>query len=78
MANDGFRIENLDQLREVIGHPNPVTAMKVADALDEYSSAYIQRSPFLLMATSDAEGNQDVSPKGDAPGSWRSRMSGRC
>jgi PPOX class probable FMN-dependent enzyme len=68
MVNDSYRIESVEQLREVIGHPNPVAAMKVSDVLDEYSGAYIQRSPFLLMATSDAEGNQDVSPKGDAPG----------
>jgi len=29
---------------------------------------YIARSPFLLMATSNAAGQCDVSPKGDAPG----------
>lgn len=68
MANDGYRIESVEQLREIIGQPNPVVAMKVAAALDEYGIAYIKRSPFLLMATSDAEGNQDVSPKGDTPG----------
>ena len=68
MANDGYRIESVEQLREVIGQPNPVVAMKVADALDEYGRAYVQRSPFLLMATADAEGHQDVSPKGDGPG----------
>jgi uncharacterized protein len=68
MADDPFRIETVEQLRELIGEPSAVVTMKVANALDEFSRAYIQRSPFVLMATADAEGNQDVSPKGDAPG----------
>jgi PPOX class probable FMN-dependent enzyme len=29
---------------------------------------FITRAPFFLIATSDAEGNCDVSPKGDPPG----------
>ena len=36
--------------------------------LDEHSRAFIARSPFLLLATSNAGGRCDVSPKGDAPG----------
>lgn len=68
MAQDTFRIETVEQLREIIGEPNPVVATKVASTLDEFARAYIQRSPFLLMSTADAEGNQDVSPKGDSPG----------
>ena len=31
-------------------------------------SAFIAHSPFLLIATADADGRCDVSPKGDAPG----------
>lgn len=68
MAGDPFRIETVQQLREVIGEPSPVVAAKVTVTLDEFSRAYIERSPFLLMATADAAGNQDVSPKGDVPG----------
>jgi PPOX class probable FMN-dependent enzyme len=29
---------------------------------------FIKRSPFLLLGTADADGNLDVSPKGDGPG----------
>jgi PPOX class probable FMN-dependent enzyme len=68
MAQDPCRIETVEQLREVIGEPSPVVAMKVDHRLDEFARAYIERSPFVIMATADAEGNQDVSPKGDAPG----------
>lgn len=68
MAGDPFRIQTMQQLRKVIGEPSPVVAAKVTATLDEFSRAYIERSPFLLMATADAAGNQDVSPKGDVPG----------
>lgn len=68
MAQDPFRIETFEQLREAIGEPSPVVATKVDNRLDEFARAYIERSPFVIMATADAAGNQDVSPKGDAPG----------
>ncbi len=68
MTHDPHRIETVEQLREVIGEPNPVTAMKVATTLDDFARAFIQRSPFVLMSTADADGHQDVSPKGDGPG----------
>ena len=68
MTGDPFRIESIEQLREVIGEPSPVVATKVDTRLDEFARAYIERSPFVIMATADAEGNQDVSPKGDTPG----------
>ena len=32
------------------------------------AAGFIQKSPFLLLATADADGNMDVSPKGDGPG----------
>ena len=56
------------QLREVLGHPRQVVIDKVLPALDQYSRRFIANSPFLLLATSDATGRVDVSPKGDAPG----------
>jgi PPOX class probable FMN-dependent enzyme len=31
-------------------------------------AAFLARSPFCLLATSDAQGNLEVSPKGDGPG----------
>jgi hypothetical protein len=41
---------------------------KILPALDEQARAFIQKSPLLFMATRDAAGNVDVSPKGDLPG----------
>ncbi len=65
---DPHRITDLARLREILGHPNPITPKKVMRGLDQASSDFIRRSPFLVIGTSDAEGNLDVSPKGDGPG----------
>ncbi|HZP87149.1 MAG TPA: pyridoxamine 5'-phosphate oxidase family protein [Burkholderiales bacterium] len=56
------------QLREVIGSPSRRALRKQVAQLDEFSRAFIARSPFLVLSSCDAEGNMDVSPKGDPPG----------
>jgi hypothetical protein len=61
-------ITTREQLREIIAEPNELAVRKQISALDEHCRAFIERSPFLFLATSDAQGNCDVSPKGDAPG----------
>ena len=48
--------------------PRRRSVLKERPTLDEHFRAFIAHSPFLLMATSDADGTCDVSPKGDAPG----------
>lgn len=69
MSNpDPFQIATPAALRERIGDPNPATRQKIFDHLDGQMSAFLARSPFCLLATSDLEGNPEVSPKGDAPG----------
>jgi predicted pyridoxine 5'-phosphate oxidase superfamily flavin-nucleotide-binding protein len=42
--------------------------MPTARGLNEITSDFIRRSPFIVLATADREGNQDASPKGDHPG----------
>lgn len=56
------------QLREIIGYPVARSVNKVIASLDEHCRAFIASSPFLLLASADANGNMDVSPKGDPPG----------
>jgi PPOX class probable FMN-dependent enzyme len=56
------------ELRSLIGVPGARSIQKERSSLDEHSRAFIARSPFLLLATSDTNGTCDVSPKGDAPG----------
>jgi len=62
------QIQSGEQLRAIVGEVNPVTSLKLGAALDAAARDFIARSPFLVLSTSDTEGNQDVSPKGDAPG----------
>jgi PPOX class probable FMN-dependent enzyme len=55
-------------LRAIVGVPGPRSVLKERRSLDAHTRAFIAQSPLLLMATSDASGRCDVSPKGDAPG----------
>ena len=69
MANASeHRITSVTQLRAIISEPNAMVRAKLLTALDSLAIDFIQRSPFLVLATADAEGNQDASPKGDHPG----------
>jgi len=56
------------ELRTLIGVPGPRSVKKERRSLDEHDRAFIAQSPFLLLASSNADGQCDVSPKGDAPG----------
>jgi PPOX class probable FMN-dependent enzyme len=68
MARDPHRIETVEQLREAISTPDPIMDAVKGDRVGKHELDYLQRSPFLLLATSDADGKMDVSPKGDAAG----------
>ncbi len=56
------------ELREIIGEPAAPVVQKTLSALDRHCRAYIAKSPFLLIASSDSDGRMDISPKGDPPG----------
>jgi PPOX class probable FMN-dependent enzyme len=69
MENSGdHRITTVEQLRAILGEPNAMTPKKLLRELDEMAMDFIRRSPFLVLSTADADGNQDASPKGDGPG----------
>ena len=57
-----------DALREIFGWPSERALNKQIDRLDTHCRAIIEKSPFLLLGTSDTTGRCDVSPKGDFPG----------
>jgi PPOX class probable FMN-dependent enzyme len=65
---DPHAIEDLEALRRVIGAPLRGLELKNQDTISDEARDYIARSPFLVLATSDAAGRLDASPKGDAPG----------
>jgi len=56
------------ELRALYGEIGPLASKKTMRALDRHSRAYIARSPFLVIATTDGDGQMDASPRGDAPG----------
>lgn len=52
-------------------HLGPVSVMaerKVMHRLDAHARRFIALSPFLVIATADAQGQMDASPRGDPPG----------
>lgn len=55
-------------LRELYAEPSKPSLAKEVDHLDVHCRAWIAHSPFVVMATTDAEGRCDVSPKGGPPG----------
>jgi uncharacterized protein len=57
------------ELREVLGgHAEGRAATKVRPALHPLQVEWLKASPFCVLATSDADGNCDASPKGDPAG----------
>jgi PPOX class probable FMN-dependent enzyme len=61
-------IGSVAELEAVVGVPLPRIAQKQRPVLDAIDVDWIARSPFLVLATSDADGRCDASPKGDPPG----------
>jgi len=61
-------IDDDASLRALIGEPLPIVCAKIADRLDGLTREFVIRSPFICIATADADGNCDVSPRGDPPG----------
>jgi PPOX class probable FMN-dependent enzyme len=68
LSQDQYILSSTDDLRMLYGEPNERSVLKVSDFLDENSRAFIEASPFAILATSDAAGNLDCSPRGDRSG----------
>src|SRR5690242_8980385 len=56
------------QLPDAIRGPTQLVAAKIADCLNVLTRQFIERSPFVCVATAAAEGGLDVSPRGDPAG----------
>ena len=68
MSEASHEITTLAQLREVYEAPAERSLRKELDHLDEHCGRFIALSPFMLIASADASGACDVSPKGGPPG----------
>lgn len=55
-------------LREVLGSPSELVSGKVADRLNALTRQFVERSPFVCVATGRPDGGLDVSPRGDPAG----------
>jgi hypothetical protein len=55
---------------DTFGYPDPKgrAVLKLRDSMTSYVQDFIRRSPFMIMASSNVEGQCDASPKGGQPG----------
>jgi PPOX class probable FMN-dependent enzyme len=57
------------QLRDVLGgEPAKLIREKIADRLNPLTRQFIERSPFVVVASGRPDGGLDVSPRGDPAG----------
>ena len=57
-----------EDLCERFGPPEDLTVQHKLPSLDEAAVRFIAQCPFVIVATADAQGRCDASPKGDPPG----------
>lgn len=62
------KIETIETLREIYRPAAGRAVEKELSALDPHCKRFIELSPFLLLATHNAEGVVDITPRGDEPG----------
>jgi uncharacterized protein len=65
---DPHAITSIEQLRDIYPPPAERSLLKELDHLDEHCRRLVSLSPFVLVASADAAGRCDVSPKGGPPG----------
>jgi len=61
-------VTTVEELRDIVGHPNELVAKKVEPRLSAAQQDWLRSASLGFIATTDAEGRIDVSPKGDPPG----------
>jgi predicted pyridoxine 5'-phosphate oxidase superfamily flavin-nucleotide-binding protein len=58
----------MNKAQQQFGEPNAFIRAKVKSSLDPVVQEFISSAPFAVMATSNANGDCDASPKGGDPG----------
>ncbi|MEM6891840.1 MAG: MSMEG_1061 family FMN-dependent PPOX-type flavoprotein [Pseudomonadota bacterium] len=61
-------VSSEEEIRSVIPDQFSSQTGKIVDHIDEHIRVWIERSPFLTIATYNASGQVDISPKGDPAG----------
>ena len=57
-------ITSIEQLRSLYAQPTERALKKQLAHLDKHCRSFIALSPYLVLCTSDAQGNLDASPRG--------------
>lgn len=66
--SDPHAVATEAELEAAIGVPSERVKIKLRAEIDDTAREFIERSPFVVVATCDADGRLDASPKGDPPG----------
>jgi PPOX class probable FMN-dependent enzyme len=61
-------VDDEARLRELVGFPTELATAKIVARLNDLTRQFIERSPFVCVATTRPDGGVDVSPRGDPPG----------
>ncbi|CAI9912100.1 TPA: pyridoxamine 5'-phosphate oxidase family protein [Pseudomonas aeruginosa] len=61
-------LNNIEDIREVVGEPNPVASKKIYSFLNDRMTNFISSSPIMMLSTVDSDGFPTISPKGDEAG----------
>ncbi|NRD75087.1 pyridoxamine 5'-phosphate oxidase family protein [Shewanella sp. VB17] len=61
-------LNNIEDVREVVGEPNPVASKKIYSFLNDRMINFISSSPIMMLSTVDSDGFPTISPKGDEAG----------
>jgi predicted pyridoxine 5'-phosphate oxidase superfamily flavin-nucleotide-binding protein len=65
---DHRNVTDVVRLREIVGAPAELTLTKLSDRLNPLIRQFIERSPFVCVATAASDGGLDVFPRGDLAG----------
>ena len=63
-----MHIESIDQLRALYPPAKERARLKQLTEMDPHCRRFIELSPFVVIASSDADHGMDASPRGGAPG----------
>jgi PPOX class probable FMN-dependent enzyme len=61
-------VTSAEDIRSILGEVSVNQTVKVIDYIDEHFTAWIARCPLVVIASANAGGVMDVSPKGDPAG----------
>jgi uncharacterized protein len=64
---DRYRVQNTEELEALYGESSPAARLKEIDYISDNYRVFVEKSPFVLLATSGPDGI-DCSPRGDPAG----------